>query len=69
VEVAATGGKKINTVQIARGRPPIIRKSLLLPNLDLDLSDQEAINGSAIASITLPKIIIIPRIVKTPKKV
>jgi len=50
-----------------RGSPPIMRKNLLLPNLDVEQSDQKATNGSAIASIILPKSIAAPNTVITPK--
>jgi hypothetical protein len=66
-EVWATGGKNIRTVDIARGSPPIIRKNLLLPNLEVERSVQEATRGSATASIILPKSITAPNTVIIPK--
>ena len=66
-EVWTTGGKNIRTVDTARGSPPIIRKNLLLPNLEVERSDQEATNGSVIASTILPKNIIAPNTVIIPK--
>jgi hypothetical protein len=60
IETPATGGKKTKAVVRVNGITDIIRKNLLLPNRDRDLSEAEAMRGSEIASIILPANIMKP---------
>jgi len=59
----------MRTVDTASGMPAMMRKSLLRPSFDLDLSDRMQQADSVMASTILPSIRMIPRIVKNPKKV